>query len=301
MSGTDVAAIVPPPERGSGPYTDILFDERGMILIGTHEIRIFSYDGTLEPRRRIMLEHARTTPVLGENGMLYVDAGDWILSAFSTGEALNHTATSHTIEARQAPKKTYGVDQYLSVINKPDYADVYINTGTIDWAISTGSIGQDELLFISYLMKIAGAPSAIPGTGAYRNEVNEDERLEALALLGRFGSRETLPFLIALYNREKTAAVKIAIINTMAMIGVDPDFLVLTLFNAELAQSTIFSDEQVVTAMARCVGDICRFYGTPYYEGGAALLRSISTRTIFKTASRIARAELNSLITAENN
>ncbi|MDR1929595.1 MAG: PQQ-binding-like beta-propeller repeat protein [Treponema sp.] len=228
-------------------------------------------------------------PVLS-GGILFSGGRDWILYAY---QVENRPAAENRSLYGPAPEGSYGLGNppARSVIEYTFLFDeAEIRLGAIAEKIRTGSIGEDEGAHTAYLMEIAGS-SLNPRTPVVRPPVHVKQRSEAAGLLGFIGSRETIPFLTAVFSGDPDPAVKAAAAEAIGRIGVDPAGTALEAF----AQSAAAGDEQVLIAAAAATGALCRFSGPPLSDSGIRFLLSLG-RDFMPTRVRTqVKRELDSL------
>jgi hypothetical protein len=144
-------------------------------------------------------------------------------------------------------------------------------------------------------MKVAASGLGFPGEPLLFESTLE-EREKAIRLLGRYGSRETPPFLLALYERERFLPIKTAIAVALGDIASDPDMRTLRLFSAEIRNATRYSDQTLLAQIARSIGETARFQRQPYFRQGAAkALAELAAKSYLPAAAAVAREEATKL------
>jgi outer membrane protein assembly factor BamB len=247
----------------------------------------------------VSLKNMSAPAVVDEAGIIFAGGDDWILYAYQAEAYIHASEFSNTAPVIvSSAKGTYGVNKYITLMADPNnaYFDSFIYNdrdlsamlNDIESVIRRGGISGDEKMYISFLMKASAGASAIAGTGAFRAYTKSEQRIKAVRLLGAFGSRETIPFLIELFRREKDTWVKCAICDALGAIGTDPELLVMRTFAEELSKKNIYSEEILVESIVRSVSGICLFSGPVVSASGVPLLNSIAGNSIFKTASQAA-------------
>jgi outer membrane protein assembly factor BamB len=271
----------------------MLFDERGIYVLSKTGAAGFTEDG----RRLwfIRLEGAAAVPAFGDDGVLYSGGNDWILYAYRLEDRVRQQRQSMY---GPAPLGSYGTG------NPPPspWADYYFRFNEdemdaqfrhIEEAIAAHRIGEDELDFTAYLMEVAGSG----GSGAARTQppVQVNYRVRALQILALLGSRETIPFLTALFNRENEPLIKTAAAAAIGRIGIDPEGIALQAFTAAIFPSGSLRDEQTLTAIASATGALCRFSGPPLSDRGVKILSLLTGSGQPKPVQQQARRELATL------
>ena len=201
--------------------TGMLYDERGIYVMSRSGAAGFAEDG-----RRLWLFRLRgaaSLPAFSDDGILYSGGTDWILYAYRLEE---RTRPQRRTLYGPVPAGSYGMG------NPPPYPwldeDLLFNEtvlgaqlAAVATAITGGQVGEREGPFTACLMEIAAA-------GGGRLQLQK--RVEAARLLGYMGSRETIPYLAELFNRDPEPVIKAAAAETIGRIGVDPDGLALQVF-----------------------------------------------------------------------
>jgi outer membrane protein assembly factor BamB len=148
--------------------------------------------------------------------------------------------------------------------------------------------------YVAWLMETAGSFMAIPHIWD-RPRAQTRYRVEAARLLAFIGSRETIPFLADLFNRDPEAPVRAAAVEAIGIIGVDPEGIALRAFQEALLPPNSLRDEAVLVAIARATGALCRFSGPPLSNAGTRLLTMLAGFDHRPLASRQAQLEIRSL------
>jgi outer membrane protein assembly factor BamB len=142
-------------------------------------------------------------------------------------------------------------------------------------AIRAGNVGTNEKEYAAWLMETSGSVIANPMLGN-RPPVHTRYRVEAAKLLAFLGSRETIPFLADLFNRDSEVLVKAAAAEAIGRIGVDPEGLALRAFESVIFPYLRSKDETLLSAIAAAAGALCRFSGPPLSASGLRILTSLS-------------------------
>jgi outer membrane protein assembly factor BamB len=268
---------------GGRPETEVemLFDERGIYILNKNGATGFSHDG-----RRLwftFLQNAAAVPAFGDDGVLYSGGRDWILYAYRIEDRA--LPARNTIYG-PVPEGSYRTGQPQST-----YAEYFpLNEhGTrekleqIGAAVTAGRIGSNEPAWMSFLLTLSAG------------QENIIFRIGALNLLGKIGSRETIPWLISVFLRDNEPAIKTAAVTAVGDIGVDPEGVAIHTFLYSIIQGGGIRDEQVLTAIASATGALCRFSGPPLSETGIRILNLLSVASQPPIVRRQANRELASL------
>jgi outer membrane protein assembly factor BamB len=264
----------------------MIFDERGIYVLSKSGATGFTLDG-----RRLWyttLENAAAIPSFGDDGVLYSGGQDWILYTYKLEDRM--------LPSRQSiygpePDGTYGTgNPSPSALsgNFPPFSDVELRNriNNISIAVMAGRVGVNEIAWTAWLMGVADRSA---GTNP---EIRH--RVNALRLLGRIGSRETIPWLTRFFRRETDSAVKAAAAGAIGAIGVDPDGIAIRAFYDYITFSDMPGDEQVLSAVAAATGALCRFSGPPLSDTGIRILTLLSGSSL-PAVRRLAGLELASM------
>jgi outer membrane protein assembly factor BamB len=263
------------------PEVEMLYDERGIYVLSKNGATGFTHDG----RRSwfTFLQNAAAVPAFGNDGVLYSGGRDWILYAYK-------------IEDRILPERVniygpaadglYGTGspqvslQAVFPINEYELRSKLEQAGS---GINSGRVGANELEWTSLLMMISTSQFGI------------QYRLNALQLLGKIGSHETIPWLTNFFHREIDTTLKSAAAAAIGAIGVDPQGIAIRAFYDSVTHAGGIRDEQVLTAIVSATGALCRFSGPPLSETGVRILTLLSTDSQPQIVSSRAKRELASL------
>ncbi|MDR0403696.1 MAG: PQQ-binding-like beta-propeller repeat protein [Treponema sp.] len=275
----------------ASPGVETLYDERGIYVITREGASGFTPDG----RRlwTLRIRGAASVPAFSGGGMLYSGGSDWILYAYRLEERVLRERNSLY---GPLPDGSYGLG------NPPpspwagydhNYGEAVLDEkfAEITESIHAGKVGDNEDVYTAYLMEAAGS-SMSPAASPFRPLVHVRYRAEAARLLGYIGSRETIPFLSGLFEKDPDPAVKTAAAEAIGRIGVDPDGTALRAFARAALQ---LKDEQTLTAAAAAIGALCRFSGPPLSETGIRLLNTLGSDGMPGRARTQARRELDGL------
>ncbi|MDR2210395.1 MAG: PQQ-binding-like beta-propeller repeat protein [Spirochaetaceae bacterium] len=287
-------------EQGSGnlePYWAAMqFDERGIYTLSTKGATGFrESDGARWWILRIT--GAAAIPSFSDEGYLYSGGSDRILHAY-------------WIEGRKrnVPQSIYGPtpEGSYNLGNPPPSSWARVGDGRFDpvivrtmhdeieAAIKAGQVGQAETDYVAYLMEMAGI-SLSPNYSPVRPQVQINDRVECIRLLGYLGSRETIPFLSKLFTNDREPIIKSACCESIGRIGVDPTGDAIRAFTYLLAPDNAAMDPSVLMAAATATKDLCRFSGPPLSDTGIRLLRSFTATDFPVPVKRHATKELESL------
>jgi len=251
--------------RGTRPDLEIemLFDERGIYVLNKQGATGFSADG-----RRLwytFLTRAAAIPAFGDDGVLYSGGRDWILYAYKIedqvlprrgsvyGPAPEGSYGTGTPQASQMPRIPVFEDEISSMLDN------------MQAGISSGNVGSNELPWSSFLLSLSA-----------RQGQPIQYRVRSLQLLGQIGSRETISWLVNIFRRDTEPLVRAAAVIAIGSIGVDPEGIAIQSFLQALIPDTI-KDEQLLLALAKTTGEICRFSGPPLSETGIRILGLLTT------------------------
>jgi outer membrane protein assembly factor BamB len=257
---------------------EMIFDERGIYILSINGATGVTKDG-----RRLWyteLQNAASIPAFGDDGVLYSGGADWIFYAYR-------------MEYRELPQRffvylptgesSYGTGRPFSSFSTDfptNEQDITSWLHQIKTAIDTGTVETNELLFTSHLMTI------ISGKFHIQHKIN------ALNLLGRIGSRETIPWLVNQFRKETESLLKTQIAGAIGAIGSDPEGTAIRMF-LETVLSDL-QDEQLLISITSATAALCRFSGPPLSTTGIRIL-SILSANQFPTVRQRAQQELTSL------
>jgi len=260
---------------------EMLFDERGIYVLSKNGAAGFTVDG-----RRLWftnLQNAAAIPAFGNDGVLYSGGKDWILY-------------SYKIEDRAMPEKNalygpipdgnYGMGRPLV----PDKFDIPLNEEEkkleleqIAQGINSGIVGVNEHVWTSFLLTVSSGQDHIT------------LRINAIKLLGKIGSQETIPWLVNIFKNDNEPLIRSEAVKSIGSIGVDPQGLAIQTFLQSLIYDGSLKDDQVLMSIAEATGALCRFSGPPLSETGIKILNMLCTRDQPPLARKQAKKELDSL------
>jgi outer membrane protein assembly factor BamB len=271
----------------------MIFDERGIYVLSRSGASGFTEDG----RRLWMLEltGAAAIPAFSDEGTLFAGGEDWILYAY---QPENRAGPLKGSLYGPSPEGSYG----LGTPPPLSWADYALGLGEIDTQLDrirrdvfAGRVGENERDYTAYLMELSGSFIRTPGASAVRPPVHIHHRIAGTRLLGYIGSRETIPFLVTLFYYEQEPLVKIAAVEAIGRIGLDPDGIALRVFSTMLTPDLPGRDERVLTALASTTGTLCRFSGPPLSNAGVKILTTLTGSGYSPMVRNRAQEELNSL------
>ena len=149
---------------------------------------------------------------------------------------------------------------------------------------------------MGYLMEMIGFFLNDPHYSRARPSVKPPQHIDFIRLLGKVGSRETVPFLYNIFDRYHEPSIKSACAEAIGDIGVDPYGNTFESYNYLLAANNPNRDPQLLLSATSSIAALCRFSGPPLSGEGIVLLRAFSNLTWAPNAIRNQiRAELDSL------
>jgi len=284
-----------PGEFGSGtgePELDLLYDERGIYVLTKTGATGFTADG----RRlwTIRLTDAVAIPSFGDDGVLYSGGADWILYAYRLE---NRAKAKQPLLYGEEPEGSYGTGTPDPSFRTRFYFGERAaeeRLAEIRRAIRNGNVGTREKEYATLLMETAGSLFMTPRS-AISQLVFAPQRIEAARLLAYIGSRETIPFLTELFNRDPEVLVKAAAAEAIGRIGVDPEGIALRSFERVFFLPFPSNDETLLTAVAAATGALCRFSGPPLSVAGVRLLTILSGDDKPPATRRRAQSEIRGL------
>ncbi|MCL2441319.1 MAG: hypothetical protein FWD14_06230 [Treponema sp.] len=272
-------------ERGPANLTveqaRMIFDERGIYAVTIRGISAFTTEG-----RRRFVHRLQTVssgvPALCDEGLLWACGTDNILRVYKVD-----------VRPRTKPRnRFYGFepDGDYGMGNPPAspwtgqssrYHDVEQDRvyQEISAAIRSGSIGTMEPVYVAYIMEMVGFFIGNPHHSPVRPDVKPTQRIRLINLLAQVGSRETIPFLWNIFDRDPEPAVRRACADAIGRIGVDPTGRSFHSYNFLLSPNNPNIDPQLVLAASSSIANLCRFSGPPLAPEGIRVLRYFSNLT----------------------
>lgn len=283
-------------ETTEAQKADLLYDERGIYVLGNSGAAGFTEDG----RRLwiINIQGSAASPSFSDNGVLYSGGKDWVLYAYKLEERIRIIPQSLY---GPAPEGSYGIADH---IYQPDMLDYFLfshdlvkaELESIQNAVLAHEVGNREKDFSAYLMLLAGSGRTIRSPrDAMHPSVLPQHRSMALELLGNIGSREHIAFLSEVLLKDPDTTVQAAAAMAIGKIGVDPEGTALTAIASILHRSGLQGDESLLYALAGACGSLCRFSGPPLSGAGVKLLMQIAEDERYPAVRSKAMAEIQSL------
>jgi outer membrane protein assembly factor BamB len=263
------------------PEVEMLYDERGIYILSKNGATGFSHEG-----RRLwymFLQNVAAVPAFGNDGVLYAGGRDWILYAYKIEDRILPERISLYGPAADGIYGTGSPQASLQAVFPLNEYELRIKFEQAASAINSGRVGANELELTSLLMMVSTSHFGI------------QYRLNALQLLGKIGSHETIPWLTNFFYREIDPTLKSAAAAAIGAIGVDPQGIAIRTFFDSITHAGGIRDEQVLTAIASATGALCRFSGPPLSETGVRILTLLSTDRQPQIVSNRAKRELESL------
>jgi outer membrane protein assembly factor BamB len=272
------------------PEALLIYDERGVYLLAQDRAAGFTHEGQRKWFIRII--GASAIPHFSAEGILYSGGNDWVLYAYQLENQRGDLSPSRY---GPPPEGAYGLGTPPSSSLPLSDAGVRNRLALIDRAIQEGRVGQRELEYTAYLMELIGSVRSNRRSTVVHPPVDLRRRSEAVRLLARLGSVESIPFLAAQFSREPEPLVQAAIAQAIGRIGVDPDGLALQAFSRGIFPPAQITDEQTLAAVAVAVGALCRVSGPPLSQSGIPLLIALAGSEHPPLVRKQALQEMNSL------
>ena len=280
---------------GSGENEAVMvYDERGIYVLSRNGATGFTEDG-----RRLwftQLENAAAIPAFGDDGVLYSGGRDWILYAYKLED--------RSLRRKQslygpAPEGSYGTGSpppspWAGYPYRFEETELKTRLESIGRAIQAGTIGQNELAWTGYLME-AAAGDYSPSASLTHPPVQVQYRVQAMQLLARIGSWETIPYLVNIFRKDNDPVIKAAAAEAIGIIGVDPNGIAIQAFFEAVSPASSLRSEQALLAIAAASGSLCRFSGPPLSDTGSKILTLLISPDRPPLVQRHARRELDSL------
>ena len=277
---------------GSGaPELDLFYDERGVYVLTKTGATGFAPDG--RKLWSVRLTDAAAIPSFGDDGVLYSGGADWILYGYRLE---NRAKTKQSLLYGEAPEGVYGAGAPNPSFRSRNYLSgraAEERLAEIRRAIRNGNVGTREKEYATWLMEAAGSLFANPHLVI--QPVHITHRMEAARLLAYIGSRETIPFLTEVFNKDPEVLVKTAAAEAIGRIGVDPEGIALRSFERVFSPPFPVNNEVLLTAVAAATGALCRFSGPPLSAVGVRLLAMLSTDDKPPATRRQAQYEIRNL------
>jgi outer membrane protein assembly factor BamB len=266
-------------EKGEGNLADgqssIVFDERGVYTISVRGVSAFADNG----RRRFTFKYegeASGIPALSDEGLLYVCGNDKKLRVYKLD------TKGRTIRLSKyygpEPEGSYGMGNpppspWSGKRERYDDEEQNRMYVMIEKSIRGGQLGENEPAYVAYLMEMIGFFLNDPHYSPARPLVKPPQQVKLIRLLGQIGSRETVPFLWNIFDRDKEPAIKAACAEAIGAIGVDPTGRTFVSYNFLLSANNPNRDPQILQSATSSIAALCRFSGPPLAADGIRLLR----------------------------
>jgi len=289
-------------ERGTGnisfEQTSMMFDERGVYTLTIRGVSSFSSEGRRRFVHRLSTE-CSGIPALSDEGILYACGRDNILRVYKI-DVRGRTIPRHRFYGPE-PEGTYGMGNPPPspwVGQQSRFHDVEQDRTyeQISSVIQSGQIGENEPVYVAYIMEMVGFFIGNPQYSRVRPDVKPEQRIRLIKLLALVGSRETVPFLWNIFDLDPEPAVRRACADAIGLIGVDPTGRSFYSYNYLLSPNNPNNDPQLVLAAASSIAKLCRFSGPPLAPEGIRVLRYFSNlNTVPNRVKEQIRNELDGL------
>jgi len=269
-------------ERGPANLTidqaKMIFDERGVYTVTIRGISAFTAEG-----RRRFVHRLQTVssgvPALCDEGLLWACGTDNILRVYKV-DVRQRTTPRNRFYGHE-PEGDYGMgnpppspwvgdaSRYHDINQDRMYEEMLA-------AIRNGQIGVMEPVYVAYMMEMIGFFIGNPHYSPVRPAVKPTQRVRLINLLALVGSRETIPFLWNIFDRDVEPSVRSACAEAIGRIGVDPTGRSFHSYNFLLSPNNPNVDPQLVLAASSSIANLCRFSGPPLAPEGIRVLRYFS-------------------------
>jgi len=282
----------------SPEQTSMMFDERGVYTITIHGVSSFTSEGRRRFVHRLSFE-CSGIPGLSDEGILYACGKDNVLRVYKI-DVKERSVPRHKFYGPE-PEGDYGMGNPPPSpwVGQPSrYHDIeqdraYEEIATI---IQSGQIGENEPVYVAYIMEMVGFFIGNPHYSRVRPEVKPEQRIRLLKLLALVGSRETIPFLWNIFDIDQEPSVRRACADAIGVIGVDPTGRSFYSYNYLLTPNNPNNDPQLVLAASSSIAKLCRFSGPPLAPEGIRVLRYFSNlNTVPNVVKEQIRNELDGL------
>jgi len=266
-------------EKGTGntsaEQTSMMFDERGVYTITIHGVSAFTHEGRRRFVHRLSNE-CSGIPGLSDEGILYACGKDNILRVYKI-DVKGRTIPRHRFYGLE-PEGSYGMGNpppspWMGQPNRYHDSEQDRTFEEISAVIHSGQIGENEPVYVAYIMEMVGFFIGNPHYSRVRPDVKPEQRIRLLKLLALVGSRETIPFLWNIFDIDPEPAVRRACADAIGVIGVDPTGRSFYSYNFLLTPNNPNNDPQLVLAASSSIAKLCRFSGPPLAPEGIRVLR----------------------------
>jgi outer membrane protein assembly factor BamB len=267
----------------------LIYNERGIYVLSRSGAAGFTGEG--EPLWRQDLEGTSVIPGLGDDGILYSGGTDWILNAFKPEEQVRRFPPA-------IPEGNYGCgapppSSWAKNPMRWEEAVLEERLRVINREISRGRTGDQEMEYTAFLMETINA-GRDPESIRPRPLVHISRRVRSLQILALIGSRDTVPFLVRIFQEEKEPAVRAAAAAAIGAIGQDNGGMALRAFSNAVSRGNL-PEDQVLMAVASAAGALSRFSGPPLSGEGIGVLSALNSPLCSNQVRSLARKELESL------
>ncbi|MCL2809906.1 MAG: PQQ-binding-like beta-propeller repeat protein [Treponema sp.] len=266
-------------ERGPANLTigqaQMVFDERGVYTVTIRGISAFTAEG-----RRRFVHRLQTVssgvPALCDEGLLWACGVDNVLRVYKV-DVRPRTVPRNRFYGFE-PEGTYGMgnpppspwardgSRFHDVEQDRAYEEILA-------VIRSGNIGRNEPIYVAYMMEMIGFFIGNPHYSPVRPDVKPTQRVRLINLLALVGSRETVPFLWNIFDKDPEPAIRRACADAIGIIGVDPTGRSFHSYNFLLSPNNPNIDPQLVLAASSSIARLCRFSGPPLAPEGIRVLR----------------------------
>ena len=286
-------------EKGSGNLSigqaSVMWDERGIYAISIRGVSAFTQEGRRRFVHRLSNESSGV-PSLSDEGFLYACGKDNMLRVYKI-DAKPRTVPHNRFYGPE-PEGTYGMGNPPpspwvgdnSRYSDPNQDRVYEEMKAV---IRSGQIGENEPVYVAYMMEMIGFFIGNPQTSSVRPLVKPPQRVRLLELLAQVGSRETIPFLWNIFDKDQEPVVMRACADAIGVVGVDPTGRSFYSYNYALTPRNPNIDPQLVLAASSSIARLCRFSGPPLAPEGIRVMRYFSN---LPTLPNAVKAQLNNEI-----
>ncbi|MCL2196428.1 MAG: hypothetical protein FWB77_02305 [Treponema sp.] len=266
-------------EKGSGNIAigqaEMVFDERGVYTVTLRGVSAFTAEGRRRFVHKLSVE-CSGVPAISDEGLLYACGKDNILRVYKI-DAKPRTVIAHRFYGPE-PEGNYGMGKpppspWTGQNNR--YHDVEQDRvyEEISAVIRSGQIGKNEPVYVAYMMEMIGFFIGSPQVSAVRPSVKPAQRIRLISLLAHVGSRETIPFLWNIFDKDPEPAVRRACADAIGIIGVDPTGRSFYSYHYLLTPNNPNIDPQLVLAATSSIARLCRFSGPPLAPEGINVLQ----------------------------
>jgi hypothetical protein len=219
---------------------------------------------------------AAALPVYNGDGLVIAGGQNWLLAAYRVKDPEPPSAPQ--------PPETYG-------LVKRTVPPEWVSREGIAAALEKGDVGENERAFASFLMEKSRVTPTLKLPA-----VTIAERVDALALLGRLGSTEYVPFLVDVLDRESNPLIKAASVRAIGAIGIDRDDKAMNAFLREALPVFPTNDTVVLNAIVEAAGKLSVINGPPVYDRGLAILGALSAQRTFPDIQKQAASWLKRVL-----